>query len=147
MSRKINSNLLKKNKYNKWVLNYLTKTKEEMSFFVLRNYVILNVLKTLFIKSKLLILNCKLHKTSSLIQIYLSYVNIKPKKQKTFNDKNKIETSLFINKILKVLNEYTKNKLNFYIIIQNVKKYLIQLKLFSTYNIVKKKNVCKNEKI
>nr|QYC61839.1 ribosomal protein S3 [Actinocyclus sp. mgcode 4] len=145
MSRKINSNLLKKNRSNKWSFNYVVKTKEEMSFFLFKNYVIYNVLKILLIKYQLLMLNCKLYKTNSLVHLYVSYLNIR--KKKNFNCKNyPVENSLFINKIIKVLNEYTKNKLNFYLIIQNVKKYLIQLKTFFTYNWVKKRVVAKIKK-
>ena len=117
-----------------------------MPFFFIKNYVIFNVLKTILAKYKLLTLNCKLYKTNSLIHIYLSYINIRKKKTKDLSDRSKIETSLFINKIINTLNEYTKNKLNFYIIVQNVKKYLIQLKLFSTYNWIKKRVQAKLKK-
>jgi len=84
MSRKINSNLLKINKFNRWSFNHIIKTKEEMPFFFIKNYVIFNVLKTILAKYKLLTLNCKLYKTNSLIHIYLSYINIRKKKNKKF---------------------------------------------------------------
>jgi len=143
MSRKINSNLLKKNKLNQWSYNYRITTKEEISFFLISNYVINNVLQTLFIKHQLMLVSCKFYQTNSLIHIYIAYLNIKTKSKKT---RTKIETSLFINKIVNLLNNYTKNKLNFYIIIKNIHKYFIQLKLFYRYNLIKKRIYAKIKK-
>ena len=135
MGRKINSNLLKKNKYDKWSFNYLVKKKEETSFFFFKNYVIYQMFQKLFFKYQLYILDCKIYQTPFLIHIFISYSNLKIKK---LINPNKIETSLFINKILLILNNYIKYKLNFYIILQNLIKYFIQLKLFLNYSNIKK---------
>jgi len=139
MGRKINSNLLKKNKYSKWSFNYVIKKREDTSFFFFKHYVIYNVLKKLFITHRLYILNCTLYQTNSIIHIFLSYLNLK-KKLATKLYKIKIEeTSLFIKKIFSFLSSYTKHKLNFYIIFQNLIKYSIQLKFFLNYLNTKKK--------
>lgn len=135
MSILTNSKLLKKNRLDRWTLLNCTKIKEEHSFFLFKNYFIVNVLNKLFLKNNLFLLNCQLFQTSSLIHFYLSYINLKTKKSK--NNSN-IEISLFLRKIFKILNSYTNNKLSFYIILQNVQKYLIQLKRFLSFSSIKK---------
>ena len=86
-------------------------------------------------KNNLFLLGYQLFYTNSLIHIYLSYINIKTKKSKK-DSKKKI--SLFLRKIIKILNNYTHNKLNFYFVLQNVQKYQVHLKFFSNYCYTKK---------
>jgi len=146
MSRKINSNLLKKNKIENWPYVNISKTNEEIPFYLYRNSVILNVLKKLFAKSKIFILNCKIYQTNSLLHIFLSYINGRTKNSKQLHNQNRVEDSLFVNKLIKSLDNYTKNKLNFYIIVQNIQKYIIQLKQFNNYTLLKKKLYLKFKK-
>ena len=129
-----NLNLLKKKTLNKWTLIYCTKKNEEFTFFFFKEYLIVNVLNKLFLKNNLVLLNCQLFNSNSLIHVYISYINFKTKKVKTSSEQ---KISLFLRKIIKILNNYTNDKLNFYFILQNIQKYLIQLNIFLSYCSIK----------
>lgn len=139
MSSKINSNLLKKNNYCNWNQFNDFKTKEEISFYFYKNSVIYKILKKLFTNFKLYVLKIKLFQTNNLLHILISYFYMKPNALKHNKIRSKkIEHSLFIKKIIKILNNYTDTKLDFYIIIQNIQKYLLKLKNFINYCKLKK---------
>merc|ERR1711982_295658 len=81
----------------------------------------------------------KIVSNNNLLHILISYFYMKPNALKHNKIRSKkIEHSLFIKKIIKILNNYTDTKLDFYIIIQNIQKYLLKLKKFINYCKLKK---------
>jgi len=149
MSPKINSNILKKNNLLNWSQFNNFKKKEEVSFFLYKNSVIFKVLKKKLNNFKFFLVKLKIFQTDSLLHIYLTYFHLEKKtKQKFKKQKRHINNkrSLFIKNIIKVLDSYTKYKVNFYIITRNIQKYCVQLNYLIFFRLIKKKLYYKNKK-
>merc|ERR1712151_1012202 len=87
---------------------------------------------------KLHLINFKMLQTNNLLHIYISYFYLDTYGIQLKTESDKIERSLFIKKIIKILDVYTYKKLDIYIIFQNIQKYMLKLKSFVSYCSMKK---------
>ena len=144
MNQKVNSNLLKKNKFYNWLQFNDFKTNEEISFYLYKNSVISSFLRKIFFKSKLYLIQSKLYQTNNRLHIHISYFHAKTRPYSQFfnspNHSEEDERSLLIKKVIKTLDNYTKNKVDFYIILKNVQKYLIKLRYLFAFTQLKKQS-------
>merc|ERR1711920_1102070 len=134
---KTNSNLfrLTNQKFSKYILKASPKLLKKTRFFFFQNLALLNFFYAFLKLKNIFIKNVKIHRSSDFVFFFISfyyltsYKNIL-KKKRSIKNTNGINTNYcLIDLLTETLNIYTKKKLNFFFIFQNINKFLLKYKL------------------
>ena len=150
MGQKINPNLLQLTKNNNWKSKYFEKISSECSIYSQRDKEIRNFVVRFFKISQLILHNCRLYFFNKSLHIFISYHSnlnsFSHKIKKNALDRFKLKCynlkkQIFFQKLFESLTSFTKKKINFFLVLKELKFNIKQIILNAKIKTLIKKNI------